>query len=52
MRSMFVPLQLATDARGLEFFTELDPAIDMVRFALNSHRLFDIISIRLQSALL
>lgn len=30
MRSLFVPLQLATDARGLEFITDLDPAIDEV----------------------
>ena len=31
MRSMFVPLRLATNARGLELVTELDPAIDQVR---------------------
>ncbi|CCM01334.1 uncharacterized protein FIBRA_03383 [Fibroporia radiculosa] len=30
MRSMFVPLQLATDARGLEFVTDLDPHIDEI----------------------
>ncbi|KAI0923514.1 hypothetical protein AcV5_009035 [Taiwanofungus camphoratus] len=30
MRSMFVPLQLATDARGLEFVTDLDQNIDEV----------------------
>ncbi|KAF9474819.1 hypothetical protein BDN70DRAFT_884421 [Pholiota conissans] len=30
MRSLFVPLQLATDARGLKFETELDPNIDIV----------------------
>lgn len=30
MRSLFVPLQLATAARNLEFITELDPAIDKV----------------------
>ncbi|KAI0685603.1 hypothetical protein BC835DRAFT_1289856 [Cytidiella melzeri] len=30
MRSLFVPLQMATDARGLEFITDLDPAIDDV----------------------
>lgn len=30
MRSMFVPLQLATDARGLKFTTELDKSIDIV----------------------
>ncbi|KZT07233.1 uncharacterized protein LAESUDRAFT_742984 [Laetiporus sulphureus 93-53] len=30
MRSMFVPLQLATDARGLEFVTELDKNVDDV----------------------
>ena len=31
MRSLFVPLRLATDARGLKFETELDPNIDIVR---------------------
>lgn len=30
MRSLFVPLQLATDARGLEFITDLDENIDKV----------------------
>lgn len=30
MRSMFMPLQLATDARGLEFETDLDTTIDDV----------------------
>ncbi|TDL23697.1 hypothetical protein BD410DRAFT_720943 [Rickenella mellea] len=30
MRSMFVPLRLATDARGLELVTELDTKIDRV----------------------
>ncbi|TFY68845.1 hypothetical protein EVJ58_g762 [Rhodofomes roseus] len=30
MRSMFVPLRLATDARGLEFVTDLDRNIDEV----------------------
>ncbi|KAH9479237.1 putative histidine kinase 1 [Psilocybe cubensis] len=30
MRSLFVPLRLATDARGLKFETELDPNIDLV----------------------
>lgn len=30
MRSLFVPLRLATDARGLEFLYELDPNIDDV----------------------
>ncbi|CAL1717262.1 unnamed protein product [Somion occarium] len=30
MRSLFVPLQLATDARGLEFVIDLDPNIDDV----------------------
>ncbi|PPQ93876.1 hypothetical protein CVT25_013585 [Psilocybe cyanescens] len=30
MRSLFVPLRLATDARGLKFETELDPNIDKV----------------------
>ena len=28
MRSLFVPLRMATDARGLEFFTDLDKSID------------------------
>ena len=30
MRSLFVPLQLATDARGLTFVTDLDKSIDDV----------------------
>jgi osomolarity two-component system sensor histidine kinase SLN1 len=30
MRSLFVPLRLATDARGLQLSTELDPRIDRV----------------------
>ena len=30
MKSMFVPLRLATDARGLRFVTELDKSIDLV----------------------
>ncbi|KAH9945766.1 hypothetical protein B0H21DRAFT_693809 [Amylocystis lapponica] len=30
MRSMFVPLRMATDARGLEFTTDMDPKIDEV----------------------
>jgi osomolarity two-component system, sensor histidine kinase SLN1 len=30
MRSLFVPLRLATDARGLNFVTDLDPNIDHV----------------------
>ncbi|KAF8645083.1 hypothetical protein AX16_008141 [Volvariella volvacea WC 439] len=30
MRSLFMPLSLATKARGLQFITELDPAIDNV----------------------
>ena len=30
MRSLFVPLQLATNARGLQFETDLDPNIDIV----------------------
>ncbi|RPD57168.1 hypothetical protein L227DRAFT_565479 [Lentinus tigrinus ALCF2SS1-6] len=30
MRSLFVPLRLATDARRLEFITDLDPSIDDV----------------------
>ena len=30
MRSMFVPLRLATDARGLEFIVDLDKNIDEV----------------------
>ena len=32
MRSLFVPLRLATDARRLEFITDLDTTIDDVRF--------------------
>lgn len=31
MRSLFVPLRLATDARKLEFVTDLDTTIDDVR---------------------
>lgn len=39
MRSLFIPLQLATDARGLEFITNLDPAIDAIaREALYANR--------------
>ncbi|KAH9939060.1 uncharacterized protein BXZ73DRAFT_44250 [Epithele typhae] len=30
MRSLFVPLRLATDARRLEFVTDLDPVVDNV----------------------
>lgn len=30
MRSLFVPLRLATDARGLEFVTDLDENIDKI----------------------
>ena len=30
MRSLFVPLRLATDARGLQLETDLDPNIDKV----------------------
>jgi len=30
MRSLFVPLRLAADARGLQFETYLDPNIDLV----------------------
>ncbi|TFK71678.1 hypothetical protein BDN72DRAFT_895509 [Pluteus cervinus] len=30
MRSSFIPLQLATDARGLKFITDLDPKIDRI----------------------
>lgn len=30
MRSLFIPLRLATDARGLEFVTDLDPNIDNI----------------------
>jgi osomolarity two-component system sensor histidine kinase SLN1 len=33
MRSLFIPLRMATDARGLELVTELDPAIDKVLFS-------------------
>ena len=31
MRSLFVPLRLAADARQLEFITDLDVRIDRVR---------------------
>lgn len=31
LRSLFVPLQLATDARRLHFITDLDNNIDEVR---------------------
>ncbi|EAU90389.2 hypothetical protein CC1G_00773 [Coprinopsis cinerea okayama7 len=34
MRSLFIPLQLATNARGLEFETDLDPNIDRLARAL------------------
>ena len=34
MRSLFVPLRMATDARRLEFVTNLDDTIDDVRIAL------------------
>lgn len=37
MRSLFVPLKLATDARKLEFITHLDPAIDRVCTSAWSH---------------
>ena len=30
MRSLFIPLRLATNARGLELVTEFDPSIDQV----------------------
>ncbi|KAF8159373.1 hypothetical protein B0H34DRAFT_703185 [Crassisporium funariophilum] len=30
MRSLFVPMRLATDARGLKFETDLDPNIDLI----------------------
>ncbi|KAF8892172.1 hypothetical protein BD779DRAFT_1784373 [Infundibulicybe gibba] len=30
MRSLFIPLRLATDARGLELITDLDPLIDHI----------------------
>lgn len=30
MRSLFIPLKLATDARGLDFVIDLDPSIDKV----------------------
>jgi osomolarity two-component system sensor histidine kinase SLN1 len=33
MQSMFIPLQLATNARGLELVTDLDKNIDHVRHA-------------------
>lgn len=36
MRSLFIPLQLATDARGLEFITNLDSNIDKVETSMCS----------------
>ena len=30
LRSLFIPLRLATNARQLEFETDLDPVIDQV----------------------
>jgi osomolarity two-component system sensor histidine kinase SLN1 len=33
IRSLFIPLRLATDARGLEFEFHLDKAIDQVAFS-------------------
>ena len=39
MRSLFIPLRMATDARGLEFITDLDPTIDDVaRAALRDYQ--------------
>ena len=39
MRSFFIPLRMATDARGLEFITDLDPTIDEVaRAALRDYQ--------------
>lgn len=41
MKSMFVPLRLATNARQLEFITELDENIDKVSLSLiRAHGLF------------
>ena len=37
MRSLFIPLRLATNARSLEFATHLDPNIDKVRDRTNFH---------------
>ena len=37
MRSMFVHLQMATDARHLQLVTDLDESIDKVRFPLGIH---------------
>lgn len=34
MRSLLVPLRLATDARNLTLTIELDPTIDIVRHSL------------------
>lgn len=34
MRSLFIPLRLATNARQLEFVTDLDPNIDLVSLSL------------------
>lgn len=30
MRSLFIPLQLTTNARNLEFMVDLDPKIDLI----------------------
>ena len=38
MRSLFVPLRLATDARGLQLEIDLDPNIDRVRLFLGCVR--------------
>jgi len=37
MRGLFVPLRLATDARRLEFVTDLDPCIDKVTSSICTH---------------
>ena len=47
MRSLFVPLRLATDARGLQLETDLDPNIDRVCLLLVGHiRLLTITSLK------
>ena len=43
MRSMFIPLQLATDARGLKFVTELDRSIDIVSNLVSIHQRYVLI---------
>lgn len=46
MKSMFIPLRLATEARQLEFITELDESIDLVCYGSTCFQLLtDVVSI-------